>query len=185
MDELSTTRIPIESFDTAAANAAADVLRRARLQPEIQSRHRDVPQAEGTAEVVLSVPAFQAVQAREILAAWRPDSAGAVRRVAEHRGPLASGVSWEAIAAGIVMVIFFVTRPAMESSSTPFLLRRTAFEHIADFVLLAAAAGLGLSSLRWRNKHGRLAGAIVLIVASLLLVDWLHLLLTWPARRWG
>ena len=166
MDELSTTRIPIESFDTAAANAAADVLRRARLQPEIQLSHRDV-------------------QAREILAAWRPESAGAVRRVAENRGPLASGVSWEAIAAGIVMVIFFVTRPAMESSSTRFLLRRTAFEHIADFVLLAAAAGLGLSSLRRRNKHGRLAGAIVLIVASLLLVDWLHLLLTWPARRWG
>lgn len=96
-----------------------------------------------------------------------------------------SPIRWELLTAGGLMIAYLLTHCALTDSDTPYLMARSPFAFAFDIILLAATFGLSVSIVRDKTARGRFAGIICLVLSSILLLDWLHLLLNLRTRWRG
>lgn len=85
--------------------------------------------------------------------------------------------SWESIVASNGFLIYVLTRPPIASTRIPYLLNRSISAMVADMVILAICASCGLVAARDRRRRGRLVGAIIFVISTVLICDSVRLLL--------
>lgn len=83
------------------------------------------------------------------------------------------------------MIGYFIARGPGVDNGIPFLVDESPQQYSLEIVLLAFAAGFGLSAMRQRRRHGRLGGAVVFLLSVVCLLGWLDFLLNWQSRPWG